>query len=142
MTFGRFGVILFGLDESSDFSIIGIRSAKNISILADSLDIKIGEKMLVLNKVTGDINNIQNEIDKTQIKFAGVIPYDKIEQFAEKLGLNSKKLLSEFEKEKSLQYTKINAFYNAVANNDYKNAIQLKDKLDQDLIISSEGKKS
>ncbi len=70
-----------------------------------------------------------------------VIPYDKIEQFAEKLGLNSKKLLSEFEKEKSLQYAKINAFYNAVANNDYKNAIQLKNKLDHDLIISSEGKK-
>ncbi len=61
----------------SDFSIIGIRSAKNISILADSLDIKIGEKMLVLNKVTQDIKNIQNEIDKTQIKFAGIIPYDK-----------------------------------------------------------------
>ncbi len=70
-----------------------------------------------------------------------VIPYEKIEQFAEKLGLNSKKLLSEFEKEKSLQYAKINAFYNAVANNDYKNAIQLKQKLDTDLIISYEGKK-
>lgn len=67
------------------------------------------------------------------------IPYDKISQFAEKLGLNSKKLLSEFEKEKTKQYVKINAFYNAVANNDYKNAIKLKQELDSDHIISFEG---
>lgn len=69
-----------------------------------------------------------------------VIPYEKISQFAEKLGLNSKKLLSEFEKEKTKQYVKINSFYNAVANNDYRNAIKLKNELDKDHIISSEGR--
>ncbi len=69
-----------------------------------------------------------------------VIPYEKISQFAEKLGLTSKKLQSEFEKEKSKQYVKINAFYNAVANNDYKNAVKLKNELDNDRIISSEGR--
>lgn len=70
-----------------------------------------------------------------------VIPYEKISQFAEKLGLNSKRLLSEFEKEKTKQYAKINSFYNAVANNDYKNAIKLKQELDKDHIISFEGKR-
>ncbi len=71
---------------------------------------------------------------------ASVIPYEKIEQFADKLGIGTKKLLTEFEKEKSKQYAKINAFYNAVANNDYKNAITLKSELDNDLIISEEGR--
>lgn len=70
-----------------------------------------------------------------------VIPYEKIEQFAEKLGVNSKKLLTEFGKEKAMQYSKINDFYNAVANNNYKNAINLKKELDSDLIISEEGRK-
>ncbi len=70
-----------------------------------------------------------------------VIPYEKIDQFAEKLSINTKKLLAEFEKEKAAQYSKINAFYNAVANNDYKNAINIKQELDHDLIISEEGRK-
>ncbi len=69
-----------------------------------------------------------------------VIPYEKIDQFAEKLGINSKKLLAEFEREKYNQYMKINDFYNAVANNDYKTALTLKDELDKDLIISEEGR--
>lgn len=70
-----------------------------------------------------------------------VIPYEKIDQFAEKLGITTKKLLAEFEKEKNIQYSKINNFYNAVANNDYKNAINLKKDLEHDLIISEEGRK-
>ena len=70
-----------------------------------------------------------------------VIPYEKIDQFAEKLGINTKKLLTEFERERSKQYAKINNFYNAVANNDYKSAINLKKDLDSDLIISEEGRK-
>jgi|AntAceMinimDraft_18_1070375.scaffolds.fasta_scaffold00949_13 transcriptional regulator with XRE-family HTH domain len=70
-----------------------------------------------------------------------VIPYEKIDQFAEKLGISTKKLLAEFEHEKGMQYTKINQFYNAVANNDYKNALNLKKDLDGDLIISEEGRR-
>ncbi len=70
-----------------------------------------------------------------------VLPYEKIDQFAEKLGINTKKLMAEFERAKSQQYTKINQFYNAVANNDYKNALDLKKELDKDLIISEEGRK-
>jgi len=69
-----------------------------------------------------------------------VIPYEKIDQFAEKLGINTKKLLTEFERERAKQYTKINSFYNAVANNDYKNAISLKKELETDFIISEEGR--
>jgi len=69
-----------------------------------------------------------------------VIPYEKIDQFAEKLGISNKKLMTEFERERSKQYSKINAFYNAVANNDYKNAINLKRELEKDLIISEEGR--
>lgn len=62
---------------TSDFSIIGIRSAKNISLLADSLDIKVGEKFLVLNRVSGDPLRLQSEIDKTGLGLAGLIPYDE-----------------------------------------------------------------
>ncbi len=70
-----------------------------------------------------------------------VMPYEKIEQFADKLGITTKKLLSEFEREKGKQYAKINNFYNAVANSDYKTAGKLKFELDNDLIISEEGRK-
>ena len=70
-----------------------------------------------------------------------VIPYEKINQFAEKFGVTTKKLLAEFEKEKNMQYVKINNFYNAVANNDYKNANKIKEDLEKDLIISEEGRK-
>lgn len=61
----------------SDFSIVGIRSAHNISNLIDSLDIKVGQKLLVVNRVMKDTTSLKEEIDKTKIKLAGFIPYDK-----------------------------------------------------------------
>ena len=70
-----------------------------------------------------------------------VIPYEKIDQFAEKLGINSKRLLSEFEKEKSLQYNRINGFYNAVANGDIEAVKKYKTEIESDFIISEEGRK-
>ena len=62
---------------TSDFSVIGIRSAKNISLLVDSLDIKVSEKFLVLNRVSRDAMRLQSEIDKTGLRLAGLIPYDE-----------------------------------------------------------------
>ena len=62
---------------TSDFSVIGLRSAKNISILVDSLDIKVDEKFLVLNRVSADALRLQTEIDKTGLRLAGLIPYDE-----------------------------------------------------------------
>ncbi len=61
----------------ADFSIIGVRSARRISELTDSMDIKVSKKMLVLNKVKGNIDQLKNEIDKTGIRLAGFIPYDE-----------------------------------------------------------------
>jgi len=61
----------------SDFSIIGIRSAKSISDLVGALDLKVGESFLILNKAAGDIKDLEDEINRTKIKFAGSMPYDK-----------------------------------------------------------------
>lgn len=61
----------------SDYSIAGIRSTKNIYALAKELGIKIGSEFLIVNKIVGAIKNIQEEIDKTGLKFIGGIPYDE-----------------------------------------------------------------
>ena len=61
----------------SDFSVIGIRSAKNISDLVKGLDIDVLEKVLVVNKATTQIDVLKGEIDKTGLNLIGVIPYDK-----------------------------------------------------------------
>jgi len=44
--------------------------------------------------------------------------YEKLDKFAERLGIPTKKLLYEFEKTKTVQYQKINLFYNAIVNRD------------------------
>ena len=60
----------------SDYSIIGIRSAKRISGLVKELGMKIGAACLVINKVSGFLEPLQDEIRAAGIKFIGVIPYD------------------------------------------------------------------
>lgn len=60
----------------SDFSAVGIRSAKNISDLVNGLDIKVKAKGLVVNKAKGDLGRLKGEIDKTGLDLVGVIPYD------------------------------------------------------------------
>ena len=61
----------------SDFSIVGIRSAKNISSMPEKLGIKIKEKMFILNKATENIERLRGEIERLGIEFAGFIPYDR-----------------------------------------------------------------
>ena len=60
----------------SDYSVIGIRSAKRISELVKELGIKVGAASLVINKVGGFLEPLQNEIRATGVKFIGAIPYD------------------------------------------------------------------
>lgn len=61
----------------SDYSIVGIRSAKRIFELAKDLGIKMSSSALVLNKVTGFLEPLQAEIRDTGLKFIGAIPYDE-----------------------------------------------------------------
>jgi CO dehydrogenase maturation factor len=60
----------------SDYSIIGIRSAKRISELVKELGIKVGDASLVINKVGGFLEPLQDEIRATGVRFIGAIPYD------------------------------------------------------------------
>jgi len=60
----------------SDYSVIGIRSARRISELVKELGIKIGASSLVINKVTGFLEPLQDEMRATGVRFAGAIPFD------------------------------------------------------------------
>ena len=60
----------------SDYSVIGIRSAKRISELVKELGIKVGAASLAINKVGGFLEPLQDEIRATGVKFIGTIPYD------------------------------------------------------------------
>jgi CO dehydrogenase maturation factor len=61
----------------SDYSIVGIRSAKRIYELARDLGIKMGSCGLIINKVTGFLEPLQGEIRATGVKFIDAIPYDE-----------------------------------------------------------------
>lgn len=61
----------------SDYSIIGIRSAKRIFELANDLGIKMGSSSLVINKVAGFLEPLQGEIRGTGVDFVGAIPFDE-----------------------------------------------------------------
>ena len=66
------------------------------------------------------------------------IPYEKLDQFANKLGIPSKKLLNQFESEKNRQLKKVNQFYSAVSNRKTDDIKNLKKELDQDIFIDNE----
>lgn len=66
------------------------------------------------------------------------ITYDKIEQFAEKLGIPIKKLLYEVEREMNKQYKDINSFYNAVVNRNKEQIRIYKELLAKERIIGDE----
>jgi CO dehydrogenase maturation factor len=61
----------------SDYSIVGIRSAKRILELAKDLGIKMGSSNLVINKVTGFLEPLQDEIRAVGARFVGAIPFDE-----------------------------------------------------------------
>jgi CO dehydrogenase maturation factor len=60
----------------SDYSIVGIRSAKRICELARELGIKTGSNAVVINKVTGFLEPLQKEIRAVGAEFIGAIPFD------------------------------------------------------------------
>ncbi len=68
------------------------------------------------------------------------IPYEKIDQFAHKLGIPSKKLMNQFESEKNRQLKMVNDFYNAVSNRNKPTIKKLKKILDEDILIDKETK--
>ena len=66
------------------------------------------------------------------------IPYERVEKFAEKLGIPSKKLLNQFEDAKNKQARKVSEFYNAVIRNETKKLDSIKKELAGDVIIDQE----
>ena len=69
------------------------------------------------------------------------ITYDKIEQFALKLGIPAKKLMHEFERESNAQYKLINDYYSAIVNKDKRLLEELKRILDKEVIFGEERQK-
>jgi len=69
------------------------------------------------------------------------ITYDKIEQFALKLGIPAKKLMHEFERESNAQYKLINDYYSAIVNKDKRLLEELKSILDNEVIFGEERQK-
>ncbi len=61
----------------SDYSIAGIRAAKKIYDLAKELKIKIGSAYLIINRVSGPLSALKEEMAKTLLDVAGVVPYSE-----------------------------------------------------------------
>ena len=61
----------------SDYSIPGVRSTKKIYDLAKELGIKIGGAYLVVNKASGPMKSLEDEITKTGLEFIGEVPYNE-----------------------------------------------------------------
>jgi CO dehydrogenase maturation factor len=59
----------------SDYSVAGVRSTKRIYDLARDLKIKIGGSYLIINRVSGKIGALTEEIKKTGLEVAGEVPY-------------------------------------------------------------------
>ncbi len=61
----------------SDYSIPGVRAAKRIYDLAKEIGIKITDAYLIVNKVSGPIDALKNDIKDTGLKDAGGLPYNE-----------------------------------------------------------------
>ena len=66
------------------------------------------------------------------------IPYEKIDQFAFKLGIPTKKLMHQFEEEKNRQSQLINWFYNAVVTRELEKIKHYRSELQRIVIIDPE----
>ncbi|MDY0372640.1 MAG: hypothetical protein RBQ86_00800 [Candidatus Izemoplasmatales bacterium] len=66
------------------------------------------------------------------------ITYEKIDQFAYKLGIPTKRLMNEFEREYNDQYRMVNQFYSAVVNKDFKVVSELGEKLEKEILFSED----
>jgi CO dehydrogenase maturation factor len=61
----------------SDYSVVGVRSAKRIFELAKDLGIRMGSSDLVINKVTGFLEPLQDEIRSVGARFIGALPFNE-----------------------------------------------------------------
>jgi CO dehydrogenase maturation factor len=61
----------------SDFSVQGVRAAKKIYELAMDMKIKLGGAYLIVNRVTGPIGPLKEEIKKTGLELIGEVPYSQ-----------------------------------------------------------------
>ncbi len=59
----------------SDYSSIGVRSARRIYDLAGEIGVKMSGAYLVINKMSGPLSAIKPDIEKADIEVAGEIPY-------------------------------------------------------------------
>jgi len=82
----------------SDYSRVGVRSAKRISDLAKEMKLKIGNKYLIVNMADGDIAPLKEEIKQTELNLAGIIPFDKE---IENLNLAGKSIIDNLGKSKA-----------------------------------------
>jgi len=57
----------------SDYSLVGLRSAKRIADLTKELKLKVKDTRLVINRATKDVKELQSEIDKLGVRFSGAI---------------------------------------------------------------------
>jgi len=60
----------------SDYSIQGLKATKKIYELAKSLGIRIGSAWLVINKVSGNMEAIREQIESIGLAVAGTVPYE------------------------------------------------------------------
>ncbi|GAG23242.1 unnamed protein product [marine sediment metagenome] len=60
----------------SDYSLIGLRSAKRILDLTKELELEVKEARLIINKAPDNAKRFEKELDNIEIPLAGVIPDD------------------------------------------------------------------
>ncbi len=61
----------------SDYSVPGLRGAKKIYDLTKALKIKVGSAWLIINKVSGPLDRLEEEIRKACMNIAGAVPYSQ-----------------------------------------------------------------
>lgn len=61
----------------SDYTLVGLRSAKRILDLIRELGLDAKDTRLVINRVPDELNQIKEEIDRIGIPLAGIIPEDE-----------------------------------------------------------------
>lgn len=61
----------------SDYSVTGVRAAKKIYELAIELGIKIGAAYLIINKITGPVLSLKDEVKNSGLELIGEIPYSE-----------------------------------------------------------------
>ena len=61
----------------SDYTLVGLRSAKRILDLAKELEIKVKDTRLVINRAPEKLNQLKEEIDRIGIPLAGIIQEDE-----------------------------------------------------------------